>query len=60
MDLEIIILSEVRERQISYYITYMENLKNNDTEELNFKTETDAQTEKKLMVTKGEREGGIN
>ena len=60
MDLEIIILSEVRERQISYYITYMENLKNNDTEKLNFKTETDAQTEKKLMVTKGEREGGIN
>ena len=27
MDLEIIILSEVRERQISYDITYMWNLK---------------------------------
>ena len=27
MDLEIVILSEVRERQISYDITYMQNLK---------------------------------
>ena len=32
MDLEIIILSKVRERQISYDITYMWNLKNNKTE----------------------------
>ena len=32
MDLEIIILSKVRERQISYDITYMWNLKNNNTE----------------------------
>ena len=45
MDLEIIILSEVRERQISYDITYMWNLKN-DTHELIYKTETDSQTYK--------------
>ena len=39
MDLEIIILSEVsqRERQISYDISYMWNLKN-DTAELIYKT----------------------
>ena len=43
MDLEIIILSEAKHRQISYDITYMWNLKN-DTNELIYKTETDAQT----------------
>ena len=46
MDLEIIILSEVkldRERQISYDITYMWNVKY-DTNELIYKTETDSQT----------------
>ena len=43
MDLEIIILSEVRERQILYDIIYMWNLKN-DTNELIYKTETDLQT----------------
>ena len=55
MDLEIIILSEVsqRERQI-YDITYMWNLKY-DTNELIYKTE--AVVENKLMVTKGERVG---
>ena len=42
MDLEIIILSEVRERQILYDIIYMWNLKN-DTNELIYKTETDLQ-----------------
>ena len=41
--LEIIILSEVRERQISYDITYMWNLKN-DTNELVYQTEIDSQT----------------
>ena len=30
MDLEIVILSEVREREISYDITYMHYLKRND------------------------------
>ena len=45
MDLEIIILSEVsgRERQISYDMTYMWNLKN-DMNESMYKTETDSQT----------------
>ena len=43
MDLEIIILSAVRERQISYAITYMWNLKKNDTNELIYKTEIDLQ-----------------
>ena len=38
MDLEIIILSEVRERQIPYDITYMWNLKY-DTNELIYGTE---------------------
>ena len=31
-------------RQISYDITYMWNLKKNDTNELNYKTEIDSQT----------------
>ena len=40
MDLEIIILSKPeRERQISYDITYMWNLKKNDTNELIYTTE---------------------
>ena len=44
MDLEIIILSEVRKRrQIPYGITYMWNLKY-DTNELIYGTETDSQT----------------
>ena len=46
MDLEIIILSEVkseRERQISYDITYMWNLKYGTNEPI-YKTETDSQT----------------
>ena len=37
----------------------MWNLKNN-TNESTYRTETDLQTENKLMVTKGEREGGTN
>ena len=49
-----------RERQISYVVTYMWNLKY-DTNELIYKIEIDSQTENKLMVTKGERgERGIN
>ena len=39
-----IILSEVRERQISYDIAYMWNLKKNDTNELICKTEIGPQT----------------
>ena len=44
MDLEMIMLSEVRERQISYNITYMWNLKKNDINELICKIDTDSQT----------------
>ena len=46
MDQEISILSEMSntEREISYNITYMWNLKKNDTNELIYKTETDSQT----------------
>ena len=43
MDLEIITLSEVRERQIPSGIIYMWNLKE-DTNELIYKTETDSKT----------------
>ena len=53
-DPEIIILNQVRQRQISYDITYKWNLKN-DSNELIYKTEirrTD--TENKLMGTKGD------
>ena len=47
MDLEIVILSEVksdRERELSYDIPYMRNLKTNDTNELIYKTDTDSKT----------------
>ena len=55
MGLEIIILSEVRQRQIPYDITYMWNLKY-DTNEHIYKTGTDSDIESKFMVTKGERQ----
>ena len=54
MDLEIIIPSEVRERQLSHDITYMWNLEKNYANELVYKTETDLQTSEKLRVTKVE------
>ena len=44
MDLKIVIMSEVSQREISYDIPYMQNLKRNDTNELIYKTETDSQT----------------
>ena len=53
MDLEIITVSEVRERRIFYDITYMWNLKKYDTNEPIYKIETDSQTQK-TMVTEGE------
>ena len=48
MNLEIIILSEVSqmEKDISYNITYMWNLKENDTNELIYKREADSQTQR--------------
>ena len=59
MDLDIMILSEVRERQISYDIAYTWNLRKRHKWIYfqNRKRLTD--TENKLMVTKGEG-GGIN
>ena len=45
MDLETVILSEVSQREILYDITYMWNFKN-DTNELNYKTETNSQTQR--------------
>ena len=56
MDLEIVTLSEVksdREKEISYDMAYTWNLKRNDTNERIYKTETDADFENKLIVTKG-------
>ena len=51
MKLEIIIISQVSQRQISYDITYMWNIKN-DTNELIYKT--DSQTQKtNLQLPKG-------
>ena len=54
MSLEIIILSEVNQRQILYDITYMWNLKY-DTNE----TETDSQTQRTDLLPRGRwvREG---
>ena len=43
MDLEIITLSEVRKRQISYDIIYMQSLRKNTNEQIS-KTERDTQT----------------
>ena len=60
MDLEIIILSEVRERQI-YDIAYMWNLKRG-TNELIYKTEIESQMQKTNYGYPGVggRRGGIN
>ena len=55
MDLEIIILSEVSQRQI-YDITYMWNLKNYKNEIIN-KTETDSQTSKTNLWLPKEKVG---
>lgn len=43
MDLEIIPLSEVSQTQVTSYITYLWNPKN-DTDELSYKTGKDSQT----------------
>ena len=60
MDLEIIILSEVkseRERQISYDIAYMQNLKNGTNEPI-YKTEIESQMQKiNLWSPKGKGGG---
>ena len=58
MDLGMIVLSEVRERQIPYDITYMWNLKYATNEPI-YETATDSQiyVEKRLVVAEGE--GGV-
>ena len=60
MELEIIMLSEIRQRQILYDVTYMWNLKN-DTKELIDRREADSLTDfkNKFMVTRRERLGGV-
>ena len=50
-----------RERQISYDITYIWNLKKIDTNELIYKTDVDPQTSKtNLWLPKGKVGGEIN
>ena len=51
MDLENIMLSEVNQRKMLYDSTYMWNRKDNISESM-YKTETDSQTENRLMATK--------
>ena len=55
MNLEIITLSDISQRQIPYVIIYMWNLKKkNDTNELIYKTGADSQTLKtNLWLPKG-------
>ena len=52
MHLDILILSEVRKRQISHDIIYMWNLKY-DTNESIYKTETDSQAQKADLWLQG-------
>ena len=55
IDMEIVILSEVRKRQI-YDITYMWNLKSSDANEFIYKTETDLQTQRMNLWLPGEKD----
>ena len=61
MDLEIIMLSEVSQRQVSHIITYIWNLiLKHDTVDLIYKTETDSYILKSnlwLLKEKYQREG---
>ena len=60
MDLEIILLNEVSQKEMhTNHITYMGNLKY-DTNGLIYKTNKLTDIENKLTVTKGENRGGIN
>ena len=57
MVLEIVILSEVRGRQISYDIAYMWNLKKNGTNELIYKREIESQMQKTNLWLPGGKGG---
>ena len=60
MDQQIIILGEISQKQISYDITYMWNVKK-DTSELIYKTEIDWDIENKLTFSNHRGRGrGIN
>ena len=55
-DLEMVILSEVSQTEKDKYhydITYMWNLKRNDTNELIYETETDSQTSRRNLWLPG-------
>ena len=55
MDLKIITLDEVSHMEKDKYhdITYLQNLKKNDTDELIYKTERDSQTQRKNLQLQG-------
>ena len=61
MGLEVVIwVKEIRGREISYDIPYMQNLKRNNTNELIYKTETHSQTwEQSYGYQRWGVEGGI-
>ena len=60
MDLEIIILNEDRERQMSYDIAYMWNVKKNDTNELIYKNRNrPTDVENNLMIPKEKGVGEV-
>ena len=54
MDLEVVILSKVSQRQIPYVITYMWTLKRNYTNELIYKTDSQRM---KLWLPEGKDRG---
>ena len=57
-DLEVIILSEISQRQVPYNATHTWNLKYS-TDELVCKTEADSQTEQPVVAGVGGGEGGL-
>ena len=57
VDLEIIILTEVNQRQIPYYL-YVESNFRNDTKELIYKTETDSLISKSNLWLPKRKGGG--
>ena len=62
IDLEIIILSKISQKEKDEYhmISFICRMWKKDENEFIYKMETDPQTQKTNMVTKGEGRGGIN